>query len=407
MQNIIGNTDYRELSQKRYIDSTAENIRLLAERLSAENIRFSGRINDYKATITVDGNADYERAKSILDEVIRQHPDSQRTFIGNTKYRYIADKRTVSCTAAEANALNEYFGREKKPFSGVIDNETTARITVSGDADMLTARRFLDDMRYNDLISEMKEKGFEIVQDNSADSSYVTVRNSLGTGEVFGFDSFDELKKAFEDTSNGFFHPQAFKINMTVDKNYYIFAYDATTNIYNGVIRNNNGAVSFDNVHDAMDFAKANGITLSNSVEEYLRFENYDRETSKERNTEAAAQFIESNNINGLETHYEFSEDKITISYYNPDGNDGKGQFVELTAYEADIMAAYTERINGGDFLESIDSRCSTVLIDSDTDDFAYYADKFVSDRNSENVMSVNMNDAQGIVSVTDAIQSS
>ena len=307
MQNIIGNTNYRELKDKRYIDSTADNIRMLAERLTAENIPFSGRINDYKATITVDGDAALERAKALLEELIRQHPEHQRTFIGNTKYRYIADKRTVSCTAAEANALDEYFKRNKKPFSGVIDSETNARITVSGDADLLTARRFLDDMRYNDLIMEIKNNGFEIVQDNSADSSYITVRNSRGTGEVFGFDSFDDLKKAYEDTSDGFFHPQAFKINMTVDKHYYIFAYDSSTNVYNGVIRNNNGAVSFDNVRDAMGFAKNNGIVLSNSEEEYLRFESFDRETAKAENIEAAAKFIEENNIDGYETHYEFS----------------------------------------------------------------------------------------------------
>jgi hypothetical protein len=45
MNNIIGNTPYRNIQNKKYIDSTAEYIGKLADFLDKEQIPYSGRIS--------------------------------------------------------------------------------------------------------------------------------------------------------------------------------------------------------------------------------------------------------------------------------------------------------------------------------------------------------------------------
>lgn len=67
MNNIIGNTPYRNIQNKKYIDSTAEYIGKLADFLDKEQIPYSGRISEYKSTITVSGDENFKgQAKSSI-----------------------------------------------------------------------------------------------------------------------------------------------------------------------------------------------------------------------------------------------------------------------------------------------------------------------------------------------------
>ena len=73
MNNIIGNTPYRNIQNKKYIDSTAEYIGKLADFLDKEQIPYSGRISEYKSTITVSGDENFKRASEILDKIKDQN----------------------------------------------------------------------------------------------------------------------------------------------------------------------------------------------------------------------------------------------------------------------------------------------------------------------------------------------
>lgn len=64
MNNIIGNTPYRNIQNKKYIDSTAEYIGKLADFLDKEQIPYSGRISEYKSTITVSGKEPWGTCKA-------------------------------------------------------------------------------------------------------------------------------------------------------------------------------------------------------------------------------------------------------------------------------------------------------------------------------------------------------
>ena len=77
--NIIGNTSYIALRNKRYINASEEHIHILAERLTNENIRFSGLLREggKNSTITVDGDNVQKLVKDYLNEITRPHREDE------------------------------------------------------------------------------------------------------------------------------------------------------------------------------------------------------------------------------------------------------------------------------------------------------------------------------------------
>lgn len=128
MNNIIGNTPYRNIQNKKYIDSTAEYIGKLADFLEKEQIPYSGRISEYKSTITVSGEENFKRASEILDRIMSENP---RRFIGNTQYKYIRDKRIIPMDADIVDKIAARLDSEHIMYSGIVEGEK-GRITVSG-----------------------------------------------------------------------------------------------------------------------------------------------------------------------------------------------------------------------------------------------------------------------------------
>lgn len=67
-KNIIGNAEYRYIPNKRYVRGETEAMLRTADRLAAENISFSGRINGDIVTLTVSGDDVQELAKKYFAE---------------------------------------------------------------------------------------------------------------------------------------------------------------------------------------------------------------------------------------------------------------------------------------------------------------------------------------------------
>ncbi|MGN0690914.1 MAG: DUF3848 domain-containing protein, partial [Oscillospiraceae bacterium] len=97
------------------------------------------------------------------------------------------------------------------------------------------------------------------------------------------------------------------------------------------------------------------------------------------------------------EDHFILRQDQTAVDwiYYNPDGNNGEGQFVETTLYADDILRAYNARISAETpeqgreaFLNSIiDVHREERLIDSGTEPFVEYMHDFLDFKESDSAI--------------------
>ncbi|MBQ7009001.1 MAG: hypothetical protein IJN05_07275 [Ruminococcus sp.] len=93
---IIGKATFKYIRDKKYVKGNTDDMLKVAARLDAENISFSGRINDDTTTITVSGAELQNKVRQYLDEV--QHSSNLRRF-----------ERKDSFTEKEA-AVNAFYG---------------------------------------------------------------------------------------------------------------------------------------------------------------------------------------------------------------------------------------------------------------------------------------------------------
>lgn len=139
--NIIGNTAYADIEDKQYFrlkSSTAEKV---AEKLTEQNIPFSGRINGDKTTLTI-SKADIDSYKAIIAEVTgkakdtptqeqskpepeQDKPKTDKNIIGNTDYKAINDKQYFKLDTETATKVAEKLTEQEIPFSGRINGENT------------------------------------------------------------------------------------------------------------------------------------------------------------------------------------------------------------------------------------------------------------------------------------------
>lgn len=326
MNNIIGNTPYRNIQNKKYIDSTAEYIGKLADFLEKEQIPYSGRINEYKSTITVSGEENFKRASEILDRIKSENP---RRFIGNTQYKYIRDKRIISMDADVVDKIAARLDSEHIMYSGIVEGEK-GRITVSGSEIEALVKGYIEQER-----NGYAKVSFEI---------------SLTS------DAFDEIYYLSDKSGNAY--------------------YDA-----DGVVP------TFNHVDDAAEYAKAHNISISTDEAQINQWREIER-ADKIRHDNAELVTLFPRMGNDYPDHFTYNSDGNSFEwiYYNPDGNFGEGEFVCKAIYEQDIIAAYNAKISAADettgrneFIYSLFNSCEEYIISSDTEAFTSAARNYIN----------------------------
>lgn len=159
--NIIGNTAYADIEDKQYLrlkSSTAEKV---AEKLTEQNILFSGRINGDKTTLTI-SKADIDSYKAIIAEVTgkekdtptqeqpksepeQDKPKNDKNIIGNADYKSISDKQYFKLDTETATKVAEKLTEQEIPFSGRINGDKTT-LTIGKD----------NVEKYNAVVDEIK-----------------------------------------------------------------------------------------------------------------------------------------------------------------------------------------------------------------------------------------------------------
>ena len=253
-----------------YIDLNANTIHKVMERLRAEGIMFSATYGGYRNTITV-SKADAQRANAIAAEYKTQanaqnRQNYQQRIIGNIEYSKIRDRNFINTDPATAlQVANLLSGDTSIRFSGrILANSAT--ITVSGRKNAEMVNRMIENIRNADIINELYRAGYERMADTNG---FVNIRNN-GTGEIVGFRSMDMVREMFHDQSNEFFHPSAYRVDMTAEtaQPYYISEVEKTTaeerNVY---VDESGGVPTFESQPEAEEYASNNGIDLSDFEE--------------------------------------------------------------------------------------------------------------------------------------------
>ena len=249
-----------------YIDFNANTIHKVMERLRAEGIMFSATYGGYRNTITVSKN-DAQRANAIAAEYKTQANEQnrqnyQQRIIGNIEYSQIRDRNFINTDPATAlQVANLLSGDTSIRFSGrILANSAT--ITVSGRKNAEMVNRMIENIRNSDIINDLYRAGYERMADTNG---FINIRNN-STGEIVGFRSMDMVREMFHDQSNEFFHPSAYRVDMTAEtaQPYYISEVEKTTaeerNVY---VDENGGVPTFESQPEAEEYASNNGIDLS------------------------------------------------------------------------------------------------------------------------------------------------
>lgn len=353
---IIWNTEYNAIKEKAYINGTQENLMRLAAELDKSGISYSGRISDYRSAITVEA-ADRARTleimKGILNAAKENVPEdnSEKNIIGNAEYRYISNKRYVRGETEAILRTADRLTAENISFSGRIKGDTVT-LTVSGDETQELVKRY-----------------------------------------------FAEEKNRIENVQSAYFLALS---SDTFEDGYYISEVNATTGEEVAPYRSSFGDISmFVSVDSAVRYAKDTGITLSNT----------DEQLSEWRRTEAEAEAEKEGQLNlsrsreiikrlpmtekgEYEEHFVLRETSVDWIYFNPEGADGKGQFIVTTLYGQDILNAYIARSNVDDynkfgqgvFIEVMEN-LGQIVVNADTAGFERLADNFIKSRGNENVI--------------------
>ena len=326
MNNIIGNTPYRNIQNKKYIDSTAEYIGKLADFLDKEQIPYSGRISEYKSTITVSGDENFKRASEILDNIKAENP---RRFIGNTQYKYKRDKRINSMDADVVDKIAARLDSEHIMYSGIVEGEK-GRITVGGSEIEALVKGYI----------EQERNGY------AKDSFEISLTS----------DAFDEIYYLSDKSGNAYYHTD-------------------------GVVP------TFNYVDDAAEYAKAHNISISTDEAQINQWREIERaDKIRHDNAKLVTSFPRMGN--DYPDHFTYNSDGNSFEwiYYNPDGNFGEGEFVCKAIYEQDIIAAYNAKISAADettgrneFIYSLFSSCEEYIISSDTEAFTSAARNYIN----------------------------
>ena len=337
---IIGNTEYKSINEKAYINGSQDDIMRLAQELDRVGINYSGRISEYRSAITV-AAADRVKAIEIMNGLMRKDESSlanaEKNIIGNVEYRYIANKRYIKGETEAMLRTADRLTAENISFSGRI-NGNTVTLTVSGDEMQERVKKYFSE---------------EINREQTIQSVYLLFPASDG----------------YED-------------------GYYISEVNANTGEEISPYRSSYGDIPmFVSVDEAIRYTKNAGVELSNTEAQFAEWRKAEEEKERQLLLERSREIIRQLPMLGkeYEEHFIFRDNAIDWIYFNPDGNDSEGEFVETTIYAADIINAYKERVASSDaengrniFLETIIHSCEQRIIEAGTEDFESYAHHFV-----------------------------
>lgn len=348
---IIGNTEYNAIKEKAYINGTQENLMQLAAELDKAGISYSGRISDYRSAITVE-TADRARTLEILKGILNAGkeniPDdnSEKNIIGNAEYRYISNKRYVRGETEAMLRTADRLTAESISFSGRIKGDTVT-LTVSGDETQELVKKYFAEEK--NRIENIQSAYFLALSSDTFEDGYYFSEVNTATGEEIA-----PYRSSFGDIS------------------------------------------MFVSVDSAVQYAEGAGITLSNTAEQLNEWRRIEAEAEAERerqlNLSRSREMIKRLPMTeqGYEEHFMLREDVIDWIYFNPDGADGEGQFVQTSLYADDFIAAYNARSNADNsqsaFIEAIQNGRQTI-INADTEEFERLADTFIKSRSNENVI--------------------
>lgn len=380
---IIGTIDYKAIKEKKYINiNSADECKRVADTLVENGVPFSGRIqpNLQKGTITVSPE-NYKAVIDILAKVKSTSPaEKKNTTIGNKPYKYIYDKKYINSNEEEIRKLADILTREGFEFSGNIYNADKAAITVSGAENQKLANAYLNYVRNTTVVNHIADYGFTLV-----DVQTLTVKDK--NEFTMSFENYEQMESAFNDIENEFFHPTYYQLGLTSDAFngvYAVFAMDSTTDEEKHIEKNTLGDfLTFDTVDDALSYIQKHNITIANASEELAEWKKIDTERHLEEMQKLIEQF-------GDEEHLIIHEDEtISWTYFNPDGNNGNGQLVEMYLNINVVAGAYetykaTNDFN--DFIDYINSNADTYLINSDREDFESHAKQFIEEKNNNDV---------------------
>ncbi len=132
--NIIGNTPYKDIAEKKYLKIQTSQLPTVEKFLEGANIPYSGRKTGKSTTITV-GEKDYMQLCNYVNEltgktVPANEVQRDKNIIGNTDYKDIADKYFVRMSADKATEIAAKLEKYGIKFSGLIEGEK-ATITIN------------------------------------------------------------------------------------------------------------------------------------------------------------------------------------------------------------------------------------------------------------------------------------
>lgn len=365
-----------------------DNAALLITKLKDANISFSATLGN-RNTITLSGNDDLNRAKSLYDEILKAQ-SATKTIIGNTAYKYLSDKKYIRTDAETAKELNRMFaGDNNIKFSGVVQGNN-ATITVSGNKDIDIIKRLISNIKNRDLFEDIANAGFTRLPDD--ENGFIVYQNNT-TGEVCGFDGADMLRDMFNDIYNEFFHRTEYRIELTTDAfddMYYISAADSITGEEKDpYYDDNNFMPTFEKLDEAIEYCNEHNIIFKNA-EQFDEWRSYEEEKNNNiiaaANKELISKFPTQNGLYPDHISYNEADNSFVWTYFNIDGDNGNGEFVEKNISEQDIYAAYMERThtdNEADgrnaFIDYIFEHCNESVIDTHSEAFKSYADSYIN----------------------------
>ena len=365
--NIIGTTKYNDIGDKMYRKYNTDFAYKVAQRLSEQDIPFSGRIFGKNTTITVDNT--YKDAINAIAHEIRE----QRELLYNDK---AVEKNEPSATVKNSVRVSE---------DDNTDNLLNALSVLHYKAPQLeslnsTVELLNDHPELIDLFSTMFEdtSDFKPEQLNMLSMNFVKTYSGLSDSELIfaNIADFNEIKQSFINTNladklienRGYSYAQSELIRAMVDMGIdydtinlldYTFSLTEMQSFIGAYTRNDyNSLINL--------VTKVKGVTRS-EVEGMISDGTY---------TPALPDF------NTLEKTLYFQEseaESITYMYYNPDAYSG-GQFVITDVSYKQIAEAnkeYGDDFSG--FFDFLDTTGKQRLIDIGSESFRTAVKKFYS----------------------------